>query len=372
MKRRLITSAFALAMAVAGSTAAHADKFVYSFWFGANHTANTMALQPYLKMLREESEGKIDWDLVPGAQLASGPGTPEAVGDGLIDAGLAIAPYQPKLMAATNTIFAYSLLGDNTLAAAGAMNEAVMLGCPQCQDEYHRMNGVGFAGYATTPYVFMCRDVIESVEDLKGLKVRSSGAGVLISEIAGATPVSMSPGDATTALERGTLDCVLGAVSWLKSYSYQDVVKSVVDSPMGTGGPPLLMFVNRDVWQGMTPEMRALHIKHAPDLVAGASFDAQMVHDAEIKKQAEAAGVIFTPTDEGFESLMAELDTRQRESVLAHARDAGVENPEKILDYYLNAYDRWQALLDEEGRDRETFVRLLWDEIYSKVDPETL
>lgn len=372
MKRRLITSAFALAMAVAGPTAAHADKFVYSFWFGANHTANTMALQPYLKMLREESGGKIDWDLVPGAQLASGPGTPEAVGEGLIDAGLAIAPYQPKLMAATNTIFAYSLLGRDTLAAAAAMNEAVMLGCPQCQEEYHRMNGVGFAGYATTPYVFMCRQVIKSVEDLKGLKVRSSGAGVIISEIAGATPVSMSPGDATTGLERGTLDCVLGAVSWLKSYSYIDVVKSVVDSPMGTGGPPLLMFVNRDVWQGMTPEMRALHIKHAPDLIAGASFDAQMTNDAKIFETAREAGLTITPDDEGFQSLMTELDKRQRQSVIEHSKAAGVKNPGKILDFYLASYDRWQKLLDEKGRDRDTFVRLLWDEIYSKVDPETL
>lgn len=372
MNIRLTTLMIALTVALVGTTAAQADKFVFSFWFGAKHTANTMALAPYFKILLEESNGEIEWDLVPGAQLASGPGTPEAVGEGLIDGGIAIAPYQPRLMAATNTIFSNSLLGKDTLAAAGAMNEAVLLGCPQCQEEIRKMNGVGFGGYATTPYVFMCNADVKTVDDLKGLKVRSSGGGVSISEIAGATPVSMSPGDATTALERGTLDCVLGAVSWLKSYGYMDVVKTVVESPMGTGGPPLLMFVNRDVWDGMTPEMRALHIKHTPDLIAGASFDAQMMNDVAIKELAEAEGVVFTPDNEGFASLMIEHDKRQRQRVIDNAIEANVENPGEILDFYLASYARWQKLLDDEGRDRDTFRRLLWDEVYSKIDPETL
>mgnify|MGYP000409833987 CR=1 FL=1 len=372
MKIRLSALAAGLLATVAAVAPANADKFVYSSWFGANHTANTMALEPYFEMLAEKTDGKVEWDLVPGAQLSSGPGTPEAVSNGLIDAGIAIAPYQPKLLPATNTIFSNSLLGDDTLAAAAAMNEAVLFGCPQCKEEYHELNAVGFGGYATTPYVFMCRSDVQTVDDLEGLKVRASGGGVSITEIAGATPVSMSPAEATTALERGTLDCVLGAVSWLRSYGYMDVVESVVDSPMGTGGPPLLMFVNRDIWQGMTPEMGAAHIELAPDLIAGASFDAQVNNDAKIVEDAKAEGVSFTPDNEGFANIMVQHDEAQYDRVIQQAKDAGVENPEEILDFYKSSYERWQELLDEQGHDRDTFRRLLWEEIYSKVDPENL
>lgn len=359
-------------VAAALALPAQAETFVYGSWFGTNHSVNQKGIAPYFDYLRERTDGEVDWELVPGAQLASGPGTPEAVGNGLMDGGIAIAPYQPRMMPATNLIFSHALPGDDALAAAGAMNEVVMLGCPQCREEYHEIGAVGFGGYATTPYLFMCRGKVESVDDLKGLKIRSSGAGVNISTIAGATPVSMSPADATSALERGTLDCVLGAVSWLRSYGYMDVTETVVDAAMGMGGPPLIMFVNRDVWNGMNPEMRRIHIELAPYLVAGATYDGQIVVDEEIVAQAKEAGVTFVDGGEDFEALMATHDSQQREINLNNARDAGVENPEAILDYYVAAYERWKTLLDEQGHDKDTFRILLWDEVYSKVDPDNL
>lgn len=372
MKNTLFSSALALAMAIAGPSTVSAKDYVYNSWFGTKHTVNTLALAPFFEKIAEETDGAAKWELVMGAQLASGPGTPEAVGTGLVDGGMAFAPYQPRLLAATNTIFSNSLLGDDVMAAVAAMNETVMIGCPECLDEYKRMNAVGFAGYAVTPYRFMCRDVIGSVADLKGKKVRASGGGVSITEIAGGTPVSMSPGDATTALERGTLDCVLGSVSWLHSYGYMDVTKSVVDSPMGNGGPPLLMFLNRDAWKGMSPEVRAAHIRLAPELIVTATLEGQVLNDAPIIERAKEQGIVFTPDSPEWQAIMQEHDKRQRQRVIDQATDAGVKQPAEILDFYLASYARWQKLLDERGRDHDSIVKAIWDEIYSKVDPESL
>jgi len=372
MKPQVTTAVVAiLAMTGVGSAAQAAD-FVYGSPFGANHTVNEMGMAPYFKMLAEKTNGEVNWDLVVGGQLSGIPGTPESVGVGVMDGGIAIAPYAPREMAATNTIFSYSLLGDDTLAAAGAMNETIALGCPQCQDEYKKLGAVGFAGYATSPYLFICKPEVKTVEDLKGLKVRASGAGVSITKIAGATPVTMSPGEATTALERGILDCVLGAPSWLSSYGYWDVASTIIDSPMGMGGPPVLAFFNRDAWKSMTPEMRQAHVDLAPDLVAGAVYDAQVEADGAIIEEAKAKGISFTPDNAGFADLMIKLDAGQREMVIKNSKDAGVPDPEKILDFYVASYAKWQELLNEKGHDRAAFRQLLWDEIYSKVDPEAL
>lgn len=362
----------ALAITAIAATPALADNFIYGSWFSAKHPVNSGAVTSYFKLLAENTDGAVNWELVPGAQLASGPATAEAVSDGLMDGGIAIAPYAPRLMATTNTIFSHSLLGDDVLASAGAMNEAVMLNCEGCKAEYAALNAVSIGGYSTTPYKFMCSAEVNTVEDLVGLKVRSSGGGVNISEIAGATPVSMSPGEATSALERGTLDCVLGAVSWLRTFGYMDVVKSVVDSPMGMGGPPIIMFINRDVWDSMTPEMRAAHVTYAPDLVAAATYDGQLVHDNTIIDAAKEAGVNFVDSNAGFEALMIERDKQQMAINVRNADNAGVENPEELLVQYVATYEKWKALLDEQGHDRETFRRLLWEEVYSKVDPENL
>ncbi len=362
----------AVAAALAASPASAGD-LVYGSWLGVKNATNTKGLEPYFEQVKQATNGEITWKMVGGAQLANGPATPEAVGSNLMDAGLVMAPYQPRMLPATNLIFSQSLIGDDYLASVGAMNEVVMLGCPQCTEEYARNNAVAFAGYGTSPYRFMCRGDVKTIEDLKGKKVRASGGGVNIVELIGATPVSMPPSEATSALERGTIDCVLGAVAWLTSYGYMDVSNSVIDAPMGMGGPPLMMYVNRDVWNNMTPEQRAAHIRHAPDLVTTTTFDAQIAVDRATIEAAKAKGIVFSDGGEPFHKIMVERDKVQYGLNAENARTAGVAEPDKILDAYLAAYEKWKGIIDNEvGDDREKFREALWREVYAKVDPEKL
>lgn len=373
IRHMTVAAGAALALQLAGPVSVSAQELVYGSWLGASNYTNTKALVPYFDMVREATGGEVDWQMVGGAQLATGPGTPEAVGSNLMDAGLVMAPYQPRMVPAANLIFSQSLIGDDYLASVGAMNEALMLGCDECHEEFQTNNAVGFAGYGTSPYLFMCRGNPRSIEDLQGLAIRSSGGGVSITNIVGGTPVSMPPSEATSAIERGALDCVLGAVAWLKSYGYMDVVKTVIDAPMGMGGPPILMYVNRDIWESMSPEARKAHIDHASDLVATTTFDAQIAVDDEAREEARSRGVTFVEGGEPFAAVMEKHDALQYEENIKAARNAGVENPEAILDFYLTAYEKWKGIIASEvGDDREAFREALWREVYSKVDPEQL
>lgn len=71
---------------------------------------------------------------------------------------------------------------------------------------------------AIIPYhaqIVYCRKPIESIDDFKGLKVRSSGRsqGDLI-EALGGSPVGMAFGEVVPALEKGVIDCAItGALS---------------------------------------------------------------------------------------------------------------------------------------------------------------
>ncbi len=151
-----------------------------------------------------------------------------------------------------------------------------------------------------------------------------------------------------------------------------DVTDSVIEAPMGMGGPPMMMYVNRGVWESLTPEQRQAHIDHAPDLVELTVYDAQMALDQEVKEAAIENGVTFVEGGEPFDEIMRQRDEIQYGLNADNARDAGVEDPEAILDAYLAAYEKWKGLIAEHGDDRETFRQLLWDEVYSKVDPEAL
>jgi TRAP-type transport system periplasmic protein len=369
MKRLLLTLAAAIALA----PAADARELIYGSWLGANNSTNTKTLARYFDMIKERTGGEIAWTLVPGSQLANGPATPEAVKNGLMDAGLVMAPYQPRMLPATNMIFSQSLIGDHLLASIGAMNEVLMLGCPECLDEFRRNEAVGFGGYGVSPYLFMCRGEPRTLADLAGLKIRGSGGGVSIIEIAGGTPVSMPPNDATSALERGTLDCVLGGVQWLISFGYLDVVNTVINAPMGMGGPPVLMYVNREVWQSLTPEQRKIHIELMADAVTFEAFDAQMVKDREAIAAAKEKGVVFVDGGEAFAEVMAKRDAIQYQMNADNARTSGVKDPEAILDFYLAAYEKWKTIIATEvGEDPAKFREAIWREVYAKVDPEAL
>ncbi|RVV99816.1 hypothetical protein EKE94_03855 [Mesobaculum littorinae] len=367
---KLLTAASAAALLAAAPVAA--KDLVYGSWLGSNNATNTNALQPYFDMVREATDGEINWEMVSGAQLANGPATPEAVGANMMDGGIVMAPYQPRMLPATNMLFSQSLIGDDFIAATGAMNEVMMLGCPACQEEYERNDAVGFAGYSVSPYLFMCRDDVETMEDLQSKKIRASGGGVGIVELMGATPVSMPPSDATSALERGTIDCVLGSVQWLRSFGYMDVTDTVVEAPMGMGGPPIMMYVNRGVWEDMTPEQRQAHIDLAPDLVAMETFDAQLAEDESAVAEAKERGITFVEGGQPFDDLMARHDERQYQRNADAARDAGVEDPEALIDAYLAAYEKWKGISEEIGRDRDAFRDALDREIYSKVDPDEM
>ena len=372
MKRPISRLSAAIALWIAAGSPLLAKEYIFGSWFGANHPVNVHGLAPYFAKLTEATGGSVSWKLVPGAQLANGPGTPEAVANGLMDGGITMAPYQPSMLPSTNFIFSHTLPEADVLAASGAMNETLMLGCPGCRKEFQANNAVGFGGYAPTPYKFMCRGKPREIADMAGLKVRSSGGGVNITQIVGATPVSMPPSDATPALERGTIDCVLGAVSWLKSYGYIDVVETVIDSPMGMAGPPVLMYLNRDAWTGMTPEERAEHIRLVPVLVAGAVIGGQIEIEETVVADAKAKGITFVPDSPEWSAVMAERDRQQRTINLANARKAGASEPEAVLEFYVSAFDRWKTLIRENGTDSATFQKLLWDEVYSKIDPDSL
>lgn len=351
---------------------AQAEEFIYGSWMGANASTNTISLPQYFEAIKAATGGSVEWTLVPGGQLATGPGTVDAVAGNLVDAGTMMAPYTPRELPAMNAIFSRTVAGDDIVGTAGAMNELLMLHCPQCQKEFRRNKAVAFGAYNTSPYALMCRPEIHTVADLSGVKVRASGGGVAIMTAAGATPVAMNPAEATAALERGVVDCVMGAPAWLRNYGYMDIVSYVLDYPLGMAGPPLLMYLNRDRWEAMTPEQRKAHIDATPLLVATGTIDAQIKVDAEVREAAIAKGIKFIKGGSDFAEVMEKRVADQEPEIVALAQSAGVEDIQSILDTYRDLLVKWAAISKQVGTDTAAFAQALEREVFSKVDPETL
>jgi TRAP-type mannitol/chloroaromatic compound transport system substrate-binding protein len=107
------------------------------------------------------------------------------------------------------------------------------------------------------------RREIKSLEDIRGLKIRSLGLGGEIYRRLGATPVTMAPGEAFPALQSGVIDGVefttpasdiaLGLWRIAPNYAYPGFNK-----PNGTGE----LIVARSVWDKLDAQARAI-VAHA-------------------------------------------------------------------------------------------------------------
>ena len=369
-RTRIFAAAFVAAGLGAG--AASAKELVYGAFISPKHGVMRYALPVWGKAIAKATNNEITWKFVGGGQLVDVKGSLPGIKEGLVDGAFVIAPFAPSNLPATNVIFSTQVFGEDTIAAAGASNEAVLVHCPACLEEAKKNDLVQLGGYATTPYLLMCRKEVKSVAEMQGLKIRSAGGGVALMRMSGATPVAMAPAAATQALQRGALDCVHGAASWLRSYGYEDVVKSIVDYPLGVGAPAMHLSMSRKKYLAMTPAQRKAHVDASPASVASAVIDAYIISDTKILARAKKKGVKFVKGGKDFDELVAKRIKAQRGDVIARSKRFNVKDAGKILDAYDKALEKWRRLSKDIGTDKAKFAAALKREIYDKIDPEKL
>ncbi|MYZ46354.1 C4-dicarboxylate TRAP transporter substrate-binding protein [Propylenella binzhouense] len=355
---------------VAGPAAAR--ELIYSSYAGPKHAVNELALPPWFKAVAEKTGGEVEWKLVTGGQLLSGRDTVAGVGEGIADAGLVVPTYNPAALPAIATIYSTLVFGDDVVATGGAALETLLLDCPACKSELKKNNAVAIAGYGATPFKLMCRKPVATLADLKGKKVRVSGSGVPMMEMAGATPVAMNPAEGTPAMERGTIDCVLGSINWMDSYGYRDVVTAILDVPMGMMGPVMTGYINRDTWDGLSREQKQALLDGAPELDARGTLDAYYGVDQEVLESLKGSDVKMYPGGKDFDAMLETFRAKLREITITDMKKLGLADPGAVIDAYEKNLEKWRKLSPEIGLDVDKFTAALKREIYDKIDVDDL
>ena len=74
------------------------------------------------------------------------------------------------------------------------------------------------------PHMFFAKKPIRNLEDLKGVKIRSTGTSVKVVEVLGGVPVAMPMSDSYDALSRGVAQGFAGAYEPMKGFRLAEVV----------------------------------------------------------------------------------------------------------------------------------------------------
>lgn len=89
---------------------------------------------------------------------------------------------------------------------------------------------------ATVPYtaqVFFCRDAVNTLDDLKGRKIRVRGRNMADMVAAlGASPVTLAFAEVVTAMQTGVIDCAVTGMGSGNAAKWYDVANHVYDLPV--------------------------------------------------------------------------------------------------------------------------------------------
>ena len=148
---------------------------------------------------------------------------------------------------------------------------------------------------------------VESVDDLKGVKIRAPGIQMYIKtwEYFGASPVPMDPAEIYTGLQQGTVDAQENPVMYSYGHAYYDVCDYLIltNHVMSTD----VFIFNDDYFNNLPEEAQKVLRESAKE--AG-NFRTQMVLDkeSEIIAEMEAKGMeVINPDISGFQDKVADF-----------------------------------------------------------------
>lgn len=201
------------------------------------------------------SGGKINVALTTHNQMNLGVGDVyRLLGDGVYDVAMTVADYA--------VADAPELEGlDVPLVALTADEARVMVDAarPMVEDIYRkRFNSHVLAIAPYPPQIVFCNAEVNSLSDLKGLKVRASGRMTAkFLEALGAEGVNVSFAEVPGALQKGVVDCAVTGAGSGYSAGWWEVSTHLLPIPLG-GWDSVVTAINLDKWNSLDAATQAL------------------------------------------------------------------------------------------------------------------
>ena len=255
--RKLLLSAIAVGFAAAGFAAATggaiaAEKSIWNFNVWGGKRAFTAGIESLKADLEAAAPGQFELKINYGDALGHRKQNSENIKVGAFEAGQLCVGYYPNKYPLLSVMELPFLLPVSLEQRAKV--EMAVMNHPDIEAELADLWNMKFFGPSFLPaYEFMGNKRIETVEDMKGVKMRISGLNAQALQVFGAVPTMVTAPDGYNALARGTIDSFGFPYSYaFGSYKLYEVSKYVTEG-LAMGGFMCFQGVNMDAWN-KTPE----------------------------------------------------------------------------------------------------------------------
>jgi TRAP-type transport system periplasmic protein len=346
MKKLIAVSTITLT-ALLGTVSASAEEFTLRV---SQHHSSSSALvntvtKPYAEFIEKQSGGRIKVETFPDGVLHGPRDGFKAILTDITDVAPAYPVYVPNSFHLTHGLY----LPGAFSSIYTAIRVAQELYPKYLKGEYQAMGvELAFIG-GSAPYDLLTTKKVESLDDLKGMKIR--GAGSLVNRMVegfGATPVTIQAPEMYTAFQQGVIDGVMVPAESILTFRVQEIAKYYVPLSLGRAGLPFAF--SRKFYTGLPDDLKKVMVK---GLNYGSLLYADFVEEgtkAAMDSMRENGAVFVKLSDADRKKLRNEMQPVYN-NFIKKQTDAGYPAKEFIAEM--------QSLSDKYGdMTREEFIKL--------------
>lgn len=268
--------------------------------YSNTHYVSKGSIQIWMKRVTELTNGKVQFQYFPSQQIGKSADMLDVVSKGVAEIGYVPFPYFSGRMPLITGAGAISGTWKNCTTGNPAVL-AVANANPVLEHDFLR-NGVRpLLPFANQTFQLLTnKTAVNSLDDIKGMKIRSSG-GVMDKIIAsfGAVPVQIPVPELYEALQKGTVDGVL--ISFVSSSSHKlDEVVKYATRGLNVSGGIFGYVISEKTWKTLSPDIQQAMLKAAGEATKnlGASMDSLEVEAINKFKKKGIQVVELSPAEQ--------------------------------------------------------------------------
>jgi TRAP-type C4-dicarboxylate transport system substrate-binding protein len=295
--RKLLPAALAVAAALALTAAAPAQEIKLTLadqnsptGWGPSH-----ALYPWIKQVEEASKGKIKIEVFASQTLIKGIDMWKGIKSGIADIGWCVQGYWPE-QTPLSDVMSLPFMPIKSAEQGSEVLWKLYEKFPSIQKEYGDIQPLVL--HTTSPnFLITSKKLVKTMEDLKGLKIRTlGGPPIEMAKALGASPAVLPMPDMYQALDKGVFDGA--AVPWEAVHAFRlyEVAKNVTMVPFYASYFSLC--ANKQKIQSLPKEARDAIMSVSG--LKGSKFWGQQFFDTAaqgVEERVKAAGITLNRYD---------------------------------------------------------------------------
>ncbi|MCB1741674.1 MAG: C4-dicarboxylate TRAP transporter substrate-binding protein [Gammaproteobacteria bacterium] len=371
MKKSIALSLLAAGMLAASLSApSRATEIKAAQYLSPKHPLGA-GYEVFKDVVQKESGGKIKVRVFAGGALLAAKAQSDGVRDGVADVAPLVMSYTPSYYPHGLLMGDLAMFGPNDTAATFALSELYVMHCPGCQEDARKQNQIQLAGFSTPQYVLVGKGAMNTLETIKGKKLRAGGPlWARFAESVGAIAVNIPSSEIYEGLSRGIIDAAMYARGGLKTHGLADVADTVSEVPLGSFRVSTYFSWNLDSWKKLTPEERIIVFK---GMAAGTVAMLRTYADGEKDGVAlgKEKGIKFLQPDAAMTKAVDDFVEKDGQETISRWTEKGLTDAAEVVDTYKKLYRKYEALVTPIMEDDEKLSELLYNEVYGKLDPKT-